>query len=137
MSTIQDGIKLGISHYTKAGRGNPVRGNGMPKQAKELETTSLSLLGVPQGQQAKQLQYVFRGSRSDPYRLPDCRYNFCETHKTWLVDSMNHFLWYPVALPSLPQDSPSYALCLAVGLCICSHKLLDETSLMTIMLSIC
>jgi hypothetical protein len=34
--------------------------------------------------------------------------------------------------PSLPQDSPSSAECLAVGLCICFHLLLGEASLMSV-----
>ena len=37
----------------------------------------------------------------------------------------------PTILPAwLLQDSPSSSYCLSVGLCICFHPLLDETSLM-------
>jgi hypothetical protein len=41
--------------------------------------------------------------------------------------SFNHFSPHP-----LPPDSPSSIQCLALGLCICFHQLLDEASLMTL-----
>jgi hypothetical protein len=39
--------------------------------------------------------------------------------------------------PNLPQDSPSSAWCLAVGVCICLHLLPDEASQGTVMLGSC
>lgn len=39
--------------------------------------------------------------------------------------------------PTLPRDSSSTTCCLAVGLCICFHPLLDEASQETVMLGSC
>ena len=56
-----------------------------------------------------------------------------------LVEFVGHVLVVPltslatiILLPLLLQNSPSPAYCLAVGLCISSHQLLDDTSLMTV-----
>ena len=55
-----------------------------------------------------------------------------------LVDSAGFLVADPVPsiLPSLPQDS-SNSTCLAVGLSISFHQLLDEASMMTVMLGSC
>jgi hypothetical protein len=52
------------------------------------------------------------------------------------------FVCFPVLCltilaPLLPQDSLSFSLCLAVGLCICFHQLLDGASMTVIMSGSC
>ena len=49
----------------------------------------------------------------------------CRSSCGILDHSGSHF-----PFPILPQDTPGSAYCLAVSLCICSHKLLGKASLM-------
>ena len=57
-------------------------------------------------------------------------------HEPCLVDSVGHVLVVstPLApaapLPRLLRGGPGFAWCLTVRLCICSHQLLHDTSLM-------
>jgi hypothetical protein len=62
-------------------------------------------------------------------------------HKARLVDSVGLMSLTPLAQsilsPILPQDFPGTTWCVAVGLCICFHKQLDEASQETVMLGSC
>ena len=110
----------------------------------ESEHLSLPPLGVQQEHQDINSQNIYREPRSHPYRFPDYRLRLCDSHETWLIDSagIGHVVSFTPLTPtvfllSLLWDSLSSASCLAVDLCMCSHQLLDEASLMLIMLGSC
>lgn len=112
--------------HTKTGRGDPVEEKGHQSQAKESETASTSTVGSP--------------SRTSSYT--SIRYKQCgSTHTGPLfvvsasvspyepcsVEFMGYVLlvsWMPLVPIILPP--PGSAWCLAVGLYLCSHQLLDN-----------
>ena len=104
--TIKDAIRLGTNTYMKANWCNPVEVKGSQEQAKESETFSLPLWGVPRTLHIKQLQHVCRGPTTDPCRIYDCCFSYCEN----LLDSVGLMISFDVLNFSVSYNLSSFSL---------------------------
>jgi hypothetical protein len=108
-------------------------GEGIQWQATEMETTPHPTPHFLHEEEAAHLLQMDKGSRSSSCMLLGWLSTLCEPSwslVSWLRRS-SVVIWTPPAcsvLPTtFPQDFPSSAWCLAVGLCL--NPQLDDTSL--------
>lgn len=134
----QVAIRLGTSPHIKTSWVKPVGEEGFQKLSKESRTvtptpTCRNSIRRP----SYTWEHIFRGPRSDPCRLPDISSVFISSYEPWLVGSvicsvLDHSGTYNPFFPS----SAGFPECVWLWVYICSQQLLDESSLMAIMLGL-
>jgi hypothetical protein len=133
---------LSTSSATEARQGSLARGKESEDRQQSLRQPLFQLLGDPYEDQAAYLLYMCRGPRFSPSSFVGCSASV-SSYESRLVGSLG--LLVALLTPSTPsvlrltlsQDFPSSAWCLAVGLYICFHQLLDEAFQMIVMLGSC
>ena len=110
---------------------------------KDQDRRCYLLIGDPHEHQAAHLLQMYKGLGPGPASsLVGDSFSVSPLQLT-LVDCVDLLvvslipLAYSLPTPTLPQDFLSSVCCLAMGLCICFHLLLDEASQETVMLGSC